>query len=830
MAKQKKQSDTAPKGDVKPKTREVQPLLSKDKLPPKWRWLLDARFLVPFALYLIILGVWAKCVFEGMGLNLTPDRISAISLRRIAAYWLEQGVFPFWNPYFYGGMAMFESFQSSWLWNPMVWVSEGFIRDAAQPGFYNGGLGWLLFFGSPVDFILLHHLIGAVGVAWLIRHLGGNAWVQLFGGIAFLLSPQLVVLGDVGHGSKLYAMCFLPWVLLALDRALEKPGLGRTGLLGLAFTMLMFTQHIQVAYYGYMLAGLWFVGRVIHNLRAKQGKRIALEAGVLAVGGLLGVIATGVIYFNTLTYSHDTIRGAKGVSWEYATNWSYHPKESWSLLFPDFYGFGGQTYWGYMPFTDMPLYWGAPVIVLAFIGLVGNRRSWKTWTFFAAGLLAWMTSWGSFGPILYQFFYDYLPYFNKFRVPMMIHILVLISALALAGFGLQFIFNLKHAEEAQRRKWAKGLLISLATAGVLLLLGVALQGMIADNVAGMVAGVKPRMAQIGDRLGDMAAESVMRSLLLIHLTLVTLWLVVWKKLPVWVGGLILSIMLIFDLAPMATRLLHPQSMNRVNAYFAEDDIIKTMQDAPRGRLLPLDRTRLTNTWAAHHIALQGGYTGSKPASYGYLEEKQTLTKPGVMNVFNVKYLYSQQALQGWNPFFRSQGGNLYAIPSLERTFVRGQWEIVPETEEALDRISADHFDPNKKLILDRQPSIPMVDSMTASSEITGWNPNQVTIKVASDQPAMLVLLDSYTSAGWTATINGTKTDILRAYGMMRAIEIPSGESEVIFSYKPAHWNAALSLSVVGWLIILALSIGGPFLARRKATVHVETPLEADDAA
>ncbi len=828
MAKQKKQTDKKPGGHAK--KREIQPLLSKDKLPPKWRWLLDERFLVPFALYLIMLGVWYKCVFEGMGLNLTPDRISAISLRRIAAMWLEEGVFPYWNPYFYGGMAMFESFQSSWLWNPMVWVSEGFIRDAAQPGFYNGGLGWLLFFGSPVDFILLHHLIGAVGVAWLIRHLGGSAWVQLLGGIAFLLSPQLVVLGDVGHGSKLYAMCFLPWMLLALDRAFDKPTLGRLGLLGLAFTLLMFTQHIQVAYYGYMLAGLWFVARVVRNLKRRQGRRIPMEALMLAVGGLLGVIATGVIYFNTLTYSHDTIRGAEGVTWEYATNWSFHPQESWSLLFPEFYGFGGQTYWGYMPFTDMPLYWGAPILVLAVIALIGRRRDWRIWALFVAGMLAWATSWGKHGPVLYQLFYDYLPYFNKFRVPMMIHILVLLSAVVLAGMGLQRMFDLRNAEEELRKKWGKGLLYSLATAGVLLLLAGVLQGFLSDNIAGMVASVKPRAVQISDRLGDMAAESILRTLVFVHLTLVTLWLVVWKRWAPWTGGLILAVMLVLDLAPLATRLLHPQPVGRINAYFQKDKVVEKLQEAPRGRLLPVDRTRVTNTWGAFGIEQQGGYTGSKSAAYGYLEEKEALMKPPVLSIFNVRYIYSGQPLQGWQPWYSGRGGNLYAMPGLDRVFLRGDWEVVPETELALDRISSERFNPNTTLLLDREPSIAQVDSLQGSAEITDWNPNQVVIKTQSDHPAVLVLLDAYSSAGWTATVNGELAEIMRSYGMMRAVGVPAGEAEVEFVYRPAHWGPALALSSVGWVVILALSIGGPLLARRAKKTPSSETVEADEQA
>ncbi|MBD3165314.1 hypothetical protein GF324_01830, partial [bacterium] len=421
--------------------------------PPLWEKvpaLKDSRWIIPVLLYLTVLAVWSDVVFRDAVLSVGGDRIAGVSFRRIVAYWLGKGVFPFWNPYLYGGVAMFESFQSSWLLYPGVMLFEGPFADAANPGFFSGGLAWLLFFNSNVDFILIHHLLGAVGVFLLARHFGMNAWIQYLVALAWLLSPQLVVLGDVGHGSKLYAMNWLPWALLTADRAMERITAGRLAAAGAVFAMMMASQHIQVAYYGYMLTGLWWAVRLVRNIQAKQASKSLREFGAFAFAGVMGLLATGVIYFNTLSYSQDTIRGG-GLGWEYATNWSYHPLESISMFVPDFFGFGGRTYWGYLPFTDMPLYWGVPIAVLALAALL-LVRTWKVWGLFVAGLLAWITSWGSFAPILYRPFYEFLPYFDKFRVPMMIHVLVLLAAVLLAGMGLQRLLEIRaQADEALRR-------------------------------------------------------------------------------------------------------------------------------------------------------------------------------------------------------------------------------------------------------------------------------------------------------------------------------------------------------------------------------------------
>ena len=49
-----------------------------------------------------------------------------------------------------------------------------------------------------------------------------------------------------------------------------------------------------------------------------------------------------------------------------ATNWSMHPKELLTYLMPNFFGFGGSTYTGFMPFTDFPNYVGLLYYYLLF--------------------------------------------------------------------------------------------------------------------------------------------------------------------------------------------------------------------------------------------------------------------------------------------------------------------------------------------------------------------------------------------------------------------------------------------------------------------------------
>ena len=776
----------------------------------------DSRFLVPFVLYLVILYVWRENVFNGMGLNISGDRVASMSLKRIVANWLEQGVFPFWNPYFYGGVAMFESFQSSWLFNPMLWIVEGPFPDPSQPGFFNGGLGWLLFFNSPVDIILFHHLLGAVGVAFLVRHLGGKGWAQFIAGLLFLLSPQLVVLGDVGHGSKLFAMCWLPWVLLTLDRALDKPGLLRIALMCAAFGMMMYAQHIQVAYYGYMMAGFWWLARSLVNLKDKNLKRIPVDTGIFAIGGIAGLFTTAVIYFNTLSYSKDSIRGVKGVTWDYATSWSFHPQESLAMFVPDFFGFGGKTYWGYLPFTDMPLYWGIPATVLALVALF-TIRGWRIGTFFVLGLLAWVTSFGKFMPVLYRLFFDYLPYFNKFRVPMMIHILVLLCALALAGLGMQKVLEIRASDEATVKKWRKWIISLVTISGVMLLVALAMKSSITTGIEEWIQAIKPAKASTSTLLAENAAVSISRSILFAHLSLVAILITLSKRIPSWTFGIIITGLILFDLVPLSERLLHPVPNTRIDKYFQSNETIEYLQQAPRSRLLPTDNTRPVNTWAAFGLELQGGYTGSKPAAYGYLQDKKALTHPNVMSVMGVRYIHSSRQIQGLPELFRGEGEYIYEYPAaLPRAFLRNKWKIIEDTEEALEYLTSEEFEPSMSVILDRNPEgITPGEDAEGSAAIIDWDANQTALSVISDKPSLLVLSESYTSSGWKATINGAKVDILRANGIFKAIVVPEGSSEVLFRYRPAHWIPSIIVSILTWLLIIGMGVTGYMRNRRN---------------
>jgi uncharacterized membrane protein YfhO len=81
----------------------------------------------------------------------------------------------------------------------------------------------------------------------------------------------------------------------------------------------------------------------------------------------------------------------------------------------------------------------------------------------------------------------------------------------------------------------------------------------------------------------------------------------------------------------------------------------------------------------------------------------------------------------------------------------------------------------------------------------------VKILTRSQQDGYLVMSDTY-YPGWTAQIDGTKTEVMRANFNFRAIYLPKGEHTVEFRYVPrfllvgALISLATLLTVGGWLV------------------------------
>ena len=93
---------------------------------------------------------------------------------------------------------------------------------------------------------------------------------------------------------------------------------------------------------------------------------------------LVGFLTSLSIYFPLLNYTSHSVRGVNngGYGIQNATQWSLHIKEFFTFIMPYSYGFGGQNYWGFLPFTDFPNYIGIFIWALVSIYFMQNNSQY----------------------------------------------------------------------------------------------------------------------------------------------------------------------------------------------------------------------------------------------------------------------------------------------------------------------------------------------------------------------------------------------------------------------------------------------------------------------
>ncbi len=72
---------------------------------------------------------------------------------------------------------------------------------------------------------------------------------------------------------------------------------------------------------------------------------------------------------------------------------------------------------------------------------------------------------------------------------------------------------------------------------------------------------------------------------------------------------------------------------------------------------------------------------------------------------------------------------------------------------------------------------------------------RIRIEVTSDRPGVLVLSES-SYPGWRVSVNGEKKECLWLNLLFQGVELSSGQNEIIFEFRPEHFPAFVSVSLV----------------------------------
>ena len=312
----------------------------------------------------------------------------------------------------------------------------------------------------------LYMLMGVLGFFFLLRHLKIGRMAAFFASLGFTLIPHWGVLFAIGHIWKYEAVLLIPFCLLFYLKLFDKPSVKNLVFFSFFQVWQIQRNHYQIIYYTAMLIGFVSIVKIIEY--RKDFQRLFKSAVFIFLAAIIVVGVTFQPMYLTQEYSKYTIRGAKtedgrtGLTKSYATSWSLSPKELLALLIPR--AFGGASgerydvgspdypqlagrdipgYWGDMPFTQGTDYAGIVLVFLAFIGVILNWHKGMVKSFAFLAILAVFLAFGRHFSLVYDLFFNFVPGFNKFRVPSMILILVEFLLAVLAGYGLNDILQNK---------------------------------------------------------------------------------------------------------------------------------------------------------------------------------------------------------------------------------------------------------------------------------------------------------------------------------------------------------------------------------------------------
>jgi hypothetical protein len=133
---------------------------------------------------------------------------------------------------------------------------------------------------------------------------------------------------------------------------------------------------------------------------------------------------------------------------------------------------------------------------------------------------------------------------------------------------------------------------------------------------------------------------------------------------------------------------------------------------------------------------------------------------------------------------------------------------VKDGEAAWELLRRDEVDYGSDVILEglessSPPECAQTDGVVAEARasIEYENPNQVVVQLEAPSEGWLLLSDAW-YPGWRAWVDGSAAPVLRANYLFRAVQVGSGEQQVVFVYRPTSFWAGLALSLASWIALV----------------------------
>jgi hypothetical protein len=811
-------------------TREERPFI-----PPKYQHL--AAIIL---LYLSLILFFNEVIFGGKTF-LGVDTIASHSFDTVIKEAKEQGIFPLWNPYIFCGMPSYGSLTYS--------GDRFFDLTGTVLGYITKIFRYVLTLNSPVGWVIFYYFAFSVGMYVLTFSKVNSKMAALIAALGAIFSTYIIEWIMIGHNTKIAVICWLPWLLLLIEKLRIKFDWKYAILLIPTFHFIFLPGHVQMIFYVFLTLGFYFLFFFIQEIVQKQNWKGVLIAGcVVAFAAVFAFAMDADKYLSVLEYNPYSMRGAApivkepgadaktlegGLAYDYATDWSFAPGEMMTFLIPSWYGFGihtydgklttrplkVNTYWGPERWVNNPPYMGIIILLFAVYGFIRFRK--EPFVQFLAVLIVFslLVAFGREFPLVYDLMFKYFPYFNKFRIPIMILVLVHTFIPLVAAYGISSVINSKTGLSSEaEKKWKYAI---YGTAGFLVLAVVG-RSIFVDIYSGffplkemgssIVRMVGTRQAEVVSEFYNFIVNTAMTDLYVaLVLTIVSLgacWLYLRGSLKFSTLSFILVAAVVTDLWRVDAKPMEPKPQRDQQAYFAAPEYVKFLQrDTTIFRTLTFidGQPPYDNTLAYWKIQNAYGYQGAKMRAFQDMADVGGMGNPLVWQLMDVKYIISNTP-DSSSMLQLVYNGNERKVyfnrASLPRAFFVNRYEVASGLD-ILKKIAALAFNPTDVAYFMEDPKI-QVDPPRNGTRVdyVHYGMQEFTMDVTATGNNLLFLSETYYPNGWKAYLDGKDIPIYRLDYLFRGVVVPPGTHTLEMKFEPRGFAIGKNLSLGANILLL----------------------------
>jgi hypothetical protein len=286
------------------------------------------------------------------------------------------------------------------------------------------------------------------------------------------------------------------------------------------------------------------------------------------------------------------------------------------------------------------------------------------------------------------------------------------------------------------------------------------------------------------------------------------------------GVAIIGLLTVLDLYMVDKRYLNhdsfcPPDLSAADPFPLNDNDRQILADTAMNYRV-MDIPRFGSAEPSYPHKMIGGYHAAKLTRYQDLIDRHLAhfttgdindADLEVLNMLNARYLVDQEGKLHFND---EALGNAWFVDRV--TFVDG----ADAEMDALDTLN-----PATEAVADKQFRNILANSHRAPGDTifeTSYAPDRLTYSAQTRKGAVAVFSEVYFPWGWDCTIDGQPAEIARVNYLLRAVNIPAGDSTIELTFKPQSVTNTVAIArvcVIAIYLLLLIAIVAAFAKPEK---------------